>query len=126
MTTDPTQKELTVELRGEMREGFARIEGVINALAEEVRAANLARAAENIEVRKDVEDHEARIRSLEAANQARASEAAELRADAEDRENRLREVSDRKYVSPMALWSTITGAVMAHAAIAGVIINALD
>lgn len=48
-----------------MREGFARVEGTIKALAEEVRAANLARAAENVELRKDVDDHEHRMRTLE-------------------------------------------------------------
>jgi len=65
-TSEPTQKELVIELRGEMREGFAEIKGEIKALAQVVVSGNDARAAETSELRKDVDDHEDRIRALEA------------------------------------------------------------
>ena len=50
------------DLRGDMREGFARIEGEIHGLRQSIEAGNRAHVADANELRKDVDDHEARLR----------------------------------------------------------------
>lgn len=98
MTNDPTAKELIVELRGSMETLRAELSGDIKALTQEVRAANTARAAEVLDLRKDSDDHEARLRVLEA----------------------------RKTVAPMTLWSVVGGVLTLVLAGIGVVLNALD
>jgi len=50
------------DLRGDMREGFARIGGEIHGLRQSIEASNRTHASEANELRKDVDDHESRIR----------------------------------------------------------------
>lgn len=79
------------ELRGEVTTGLAEVKGSITALTAVVEAGNSARIAENAEMRKDVDDHEGRLRVLEA----------------------------RRTITPRELWSVVSGvAALAIAAVA--------
>ncbi|MFW7414767.1 hypothetical protein [Demequina sp. SO4-18] len=72
MTTDRTYTEAVSEfgermarLEGKLDTGLAKMSGSLDTLTQAVEAGNAARAAESAELRKDVDDHEHRVRSLE-------------------------------------------------------------
>jgi len=54
------------EIRGEYRQGQARIEGLISTLASEIRTGNASRDAEHSTFRAMFTDHENRIREQES------------------------------------------------------------
>jgi hypothetical protein len=73
VSTDKTYTEAVsefgrqmAELRGEVTTGLTELRGAVNNLTTIVESGNAARVAEHAEVRKDVDDHEHRIRALEA------------------------------------------------------------
>lgn len=92
-----TYTETVSNLRGDMREGFAELKGEISSLRQSIDAGNTARITETFELRKDVDDHETRIRSVE----------------------------QRKTVAPMTLWGIVLGFASFVTAAASVVINAI-
>ena len=60
-----TYTETVSDLRGDMREGFAKIDGQLVALTGALESATKAFATANTDIKDDVRDHEARIRLLE-------------------------------------------------------------
>lgn len=100
MTAERTYTEAVSEfgegmarLEGKLDTGMAKLEGALNTLTQAVESGNAARVAEAANLRKDVDDHETRIRTLE----------------------------DRRTITPLGLWSVVLGAIAAVAAIAGII-----
>ena len=91
MTESNETRVSVATLRGEMREGFARIDGRLETLTHAIEAANAARAAETAELRKDVDDHESRLRT-------QAEDIVAVKAIAD------------KAVTPAKLWAVAAGA----------------
>lgn len=106
MTESNETRVSVATLRGEMREGFARIDGRLETLTHAIEAANAARAAETAELRKDVDDHETRLRM-------QGDELAKVKAIAE------------KAVTPAKLWTVAASFAALVIAAVGVIVNAL-
>lgn len=70
------------ELRGEVTTGLTKLEGAMANLTTIVEAGNAARINEAAELRKDVDDHETRMRRLE----------------------------ERRTITPRELWGVVSGA----------------
>lgn len=85
--TDLDPRDYTV------KEMLVRLEGTVNTLSQKVDGLVTELRQDAHEVRKDVDDHEARIRILEA----------------------------RRTVTPLGLWSVVLGAIGGLAAIVGII-----
>ena len=92
-----TYTETVSNLRGDMREGFARIEGEIHGLRQSIEAGNRAHAADANELRKDVDDHEFRLRR---------------------HDDRLSTLDSRPHITPKGMWGV-------SISVAGLIIGAI-
>jgi hypothetical protein len=108
--SDPTYTETVTQLRGDMREGFAEIKGQLSGLTQAVEASNRARIAEAEELRKDVDDHEERIRQQDRDINRVATRVAHVEATS---------------VTPRKLWGVAAGLLGLMIAAAGVAVNAL-
>lgn len=116
MTGDRTYTEAMAEvgtqmaeMRGEFKTGLAELSGAVKTLTTTVEAGNAARMAESAELRKDVDDHELRLREA-AADRARIrDENAEIRRE-------LAEVRNLPRITPKGAWGV--GATVAGIAVA--------
>ena len=88
------------DLRGDMREGFARIEGEIHGLRQAIESSNRAHVADANELRKDVDDHEFRLRR---------------------HDDRLATLDSRPHITPKGMWGvSLSVAMLIIAAIAAI------
>jgi exonuclease VII small subunit len=116
MTTDRTYTEAVSEfgqvvarLEGKFDTGMAELKGSINTLTQAVELGNAARVAEVADLRKDVDDHEVRIREL----------AREHTADISNARSEIAKIRARPHVTPKGMWAAIaSGLTMAGVLVA--------
>lgn len=110
--TDRTYTEAVAEfgegmarLEGKLDKGMAEVKGAITNLTTAVEAGNAARIAEAAELRKDVDDHEMRLRK-------NAEDIADLKA--------------RPAITPKGMWAAVLGGGTLLIGAAGVIVNIIN